>query len=145
MRMKSNKEESIIKHFSTYAVIAVAAVLILSPIIKTLIDPQKPTTQMLSNFRNTDSFNQRLNQLQHLLSPVEQYLTEDATLLFIGNEDLFPYMQAVLAPRRISSHIDSNFLLIHAAEGEFLRNKAEGASLVVLLSRDLGLFRKVAP
>lgn len=116
--------------------------LVLMPVIKFIIEPESNVTPMLDGFNKVDLFNNRLNQLQSNLLSLSTLIGEDVSLKYVGNEDLFVYFQAVLAPRRIGPDIDSNYLLIHSMPGESMKIIADdhNASLVALFTNDLGLF-----
>lgn len=132
-------------HFLIPLLIFISAVLIVFPVFQLLVQPEKNVTPMLAEFNKADVFNSRLNHFESILLPISKLLDKNVSLKYVGNEDYFVYFQAALAPRRISPDLDSDYLLILAAQGVSLRQVADdhNARLLALLATDLGLFQSV--
>ena len=122
-----------------------AAVLIMLSCFGLLKDPSRDPSLHTASFAKPDVFNTRLDSLQAILAPVDEYLPAGAALNYVGREDLFEYFQSVLAPRRIAPALDSPYILIFVDDGEVLERHAvqQHAQMVLKLSDSMGLLQRV--
>jgi len=91
-------------------------------------DPSIAGFPGLRSFNKPHIQNIKLEQLREYLSPLDKYLPAKTPLRYLGNKDendLFSYIQAVLAPRRIGPDIGSNYIYVYSDSEEWIENRSE--------------------
>lgn len=126
------------------ALVTFATVLIVGANIEMLRNPSKIPFPELASFERPDNLNVQLNYLQSVLGPLAKKLPPDVSLQYIGNEAVFPYFQAVLAPHRIGPELESPYILVYAGLGESLQEYArkQHARLLLRPTFNIGILQR---
>lgn len=126
------------------ALITVATILIVLSDVEMLRNPSKIPFPELASFERPDTLNEQLNYLQSVLGSLAKNLPPEVSLQYMGNEDVFPYFEAVLAPRRIGLELDSPYILVYAGLGESLQEYArqQHARLLLRPAFNIGILQR---
>lgn len=129
---------------STAATVA-AAVLLCYSCIQLLDEPAQFAVLRQPSFDMPETFNDRLNQLQVILAPVEKMLP-NVPLRYLSETEAhneFDFVQAVLAPRRIGPDLDSPYILVLNETDKWLSDQQElkNARLLLQLPWQIRLYQ----
>ena len=126
------------------ALVTFATILIVLSNVEMLRNPSKSPIPELASFARPDTLNEQLNYLQSVLGSLAKNLPQDVSLQYMGNESVFPYFQAVLAPRRIGPELDSPYILVYAGLGESLQEYArkQHARLLLRPAFNIGILQR---
>jgi hypothetical protein len=136
------------RRWAALALFVLAAALTVRPMLAELADPAWP---------QPDEFQAQLDAWTRTLAPVETHVPAGEPLAYAcatgadgrplpDLEASFPFLQAVLAPRRIARTLESRYVLAHyrAVEGQDVP-EIGGARVLAELAKGLVLVERAGP